>query len=82
MRAVLETGAVVQLDAIASKLHEVDPSSEQQLTLPGFPAPSEVPNRDVVFSIHPGHADKILKGEKTVELRRRFTEEFEPRGWP
>jgi predicted transcriptional regulator/transcriptional regulator with XRE-family HTH domain len=78
MRAVLETGAIVQLDAITSKLNEIDPSSEQQLSLPGFPAPSEVQNRDVVFSIHPGHAEKILKGEKTVELRRRFTEEFEP----
>src|SRR5882757_4873129 len=33
MRAVLETGAIVQLDAIASKLNEIDPSSEQQLTL-------------------------------------------------
>src|SRR5882724_12075134 len=39
MRAVLETGAIVQLDAIASKLNEADPSSDQQLTLPGFPAP-------------------------------------------
>ena len=80
MRAVLETGAIVQLDAIASKLNEVDPSSVQQLNLPGFQAPTETTNRDVVFSIHPGHADKILKGEKTVELRRRFTEEFEPGG--
>src|SRR5881392_4238984 len=57
MRAVLETGAIVQLDAIASKLSEADPWSDQQLTLPGFPAPSEALNRDVVFSIHPGHAD-------------------------
>lgn len=80
MRAVLETGVVVQLDAIAATLNEAAPLSEEQLTLPGFPAPSEGPNRDVVFSIHPGHADKILRGEKTVELRRKFTEEFEPGG--
>jgi predicted transcriptional regulator/DNA-binding XRE family transcriptional regulator len=80
MRAVLETGSIVQLDAIASKLSEADPLTEQQLTLPGFPTPTEMPNRDVVFSIHPGHADKILRGEKTVELRRKFTEEFEPGG--
>lgn len=79
MRAVLETGAIVQLDALASKPNDTDQSSDQQLILPGFPAASE-PNKDVVFSIHPGHADKILKGEKTVELRRRFTEEFEPGG--
>jgi predicted transcriptional regulator/DNA-binding XRE family transcriptional regulator len=78
MRAVLETGAIVQLDAIASKLNENGPTD--QLTFPGFPAPGEGINKDVVFSIHPGHADKILTGEKTVELRRKFTEEFEPGG--
>src|SRR5262245_22804100 len=49
MRAVLETGAIVQLDAIVSKMKE-DPASDQQLTLPGFPAPSDVSNKDVVFS--------------------------------
>lgn len=31
------------------------------------------PSRDVVFSIRPAHATKILDGSKTVELRRRFT---------
>jgi len=30
--------------------------------------------RDVLVSIHPRHASKILNGEKTVELRRRFPE--------
>ena len=30
--------------------------------------------RDVLVSIHPKHASKILSGEKTVELRRRFPE--------
>ena len=30
--------------------------------------------RDVLVSIHPKHASKILNGEKTVELRRRFPE--------
>lgn len=78
MRAVLETGAIIQLDAISSGFIEGDTSAEQQLTLPGFQ--SEQLNRDVVFSIHPGHADRILKGEKTVELRRKFTEEFAPGG--
>jgi predicted transcriptional regulator len=78
MRAVLETGAVVQLDAIASKLN--DNASNDQLTFPDWLAPVESASKDVVFSIHPGHADKILTGEKTVELRRKFTEEFEPGG--
>jgi predicted transcriptional regulator len=30
--------------------------------------------RDVLVSIHPDYASKILTGEKTVELRRRFPE--------
>src|SRR5687768_13507737 len=30
--------------------------------------------RDVLVSIHPDYALKILRGEKTVELRRRFPE--------
>ncbi|MHB8375020.1 MAG: ASCH domain-containing protein [Vulcanimicrobiaceae bacterium] len=31
-------------------------------------------NQDVLFSIKPAYADKILDGRKTVELRRRFTD--------
>ena len=31
-------------------------------------------NRPVLFSIRPFYADKILAGQKTVELRRRFPE--------
>jgi predicted transcriptional regulator len=30
-------------------------------------------SQDVLFSIKPTYADKILDGRKTVELRRRFT---------
>lgn len=30
-------------------------------------------SQDVLFSIKPKYADKILDGHKTVELRRRFT---------
>jgi predicted transcriptional regulator len=30
--------------------------------------------RDLLMSIHPRHASNILRGEKTVELRRRFGE--------
>ncbi len=36
------------------------------------------PSRDVVFSIRPAHAKKILEGTKTVELRRRFTGGISP----
>lgn len=32
-------------------------------------------NRDIIFSIKPNYADKIMSGVKTVELRRRFTNE-------
>jgi predicted transcriptional regulator len=31
-------------------------------------------SQDVLFSIKPTYADKILDGRKTVELRRRFTD--------
>lgn len=34
-------------------------------------------SRDVVLSIKPHYADKIIRGEKTVELRRRFTSKIE-----
>jgi predicted transcriptional regulator/DNA-binding XRE family transcriptional regulator len=30
------------------------------------------PSRDIIFSVRPPHAEKILDGSKTVELRRRF----------
>ena len=78
MRAVLETGSVVQLDAIASKLNAS--GSSDQLQFPNWPALVESASKDVVFSIHPGHADRILTGEKTVELRRKFPEELKPGG--
>src|SRR5260370_693747 len=51
MRAVLETGAVVQLDAVAPKLN--DSGLSDQLTFPDWPAPIESASKDVVFSIHP-----------------------------
>ena len=34
----------------------------------------EMLNRDVVVSIRPNYAKKIMDGKKTVELRRRFPE--------
>ena len=41
---------------------------DNQLLLPGFTEP----HRDVVLSIRPKFSSRIISGEKTVELRRRF----------
>jgi len=47
---------------------------DDQLSLPDILGPTQLPpSRDVIFSIRPVHAEKILDGTKTVELRRRFT---------
>ena len=56
---------------------EPSASAEQndrdQLTLPHLGPAQLPPSRDVILSIRPVHAEKILDGSKTVELRRRFT---------
>jgi predicted transcriptional regulator len=50
-----------------------------QLSLPNIPGPARLPlSRDVIFSIRPVHAEKILEGSKTVELRRRFASDVRP----
>lgn len=49
-------------------------ADEGQLTLPGFPPRGSPSGRDVVLSVKPRYADKILDGTKTVELRRRFSD--------
>ena len=45
---------------------------EDQLLLPIIDEDWVPPHRDVVFSIKPEYSSKILNGEKTIELRRRF----------
>jgi predicted transcriptional regulator/transcriptional regulator with XRE-family HTH domain len=51
----------------------VNVTGEYQLCLPSILGPEQFPpSRDVIFSVHPTHASKILDGTKTVELRRRF----------
>ena len=52
-----------------------EPTDDNQLSLPNIVGPAQFPpsTRDVIFSIRPIHAEKILDGSKTVELRRRFT---------
>lgn len=58
---------------------ESEESSAHQLQLPSILGPEQLPpSRDVVFSIRPTHAEKILSGTKTVELRRRFTGGIRP----
>jgi len=51
-----------------------EPPDDNQPSLPNILGrPQFPPSRDVIFSIRPIHAEKILAGSKTVELRRRFT---------
>lgn len=58
-----------------SHLHEQlfdEEIDQDQLLLP-IVEPDRIPaKRDIVFSIKPEFSDKILTGEKKVELRRRF----------
>jgi predicted transcriptional regulator len=49
-----------------------EPDLGEQLVLPGIPVQRKAA-RDVVLSIKPRYAEKIMDGSKTVELRRRFS---------
>lgn len=51
---------------------ESDVPDDDQLVLPIFGDDLFRPQRDVVLSIRPRYSQKILTGEKTIELRRRF----------
>jgi predicted transcriptional regulator/DNA-binding XRE family transcriptional regulator len=51
---------------------ETDIPDENQLVFPIFGDDLFRPKRDVVLSIRPQYSKKIIQGEKTVELRRRF----------
>jgi predicted transcriptional regulator/predicted XRE-type DNA-binding protein len=52
---------------------------DKQMALPTILGPEQRrPSRDVLFSIRPAHAEKILTGNKTVELRRRFASTVTP----
>ena len=51
---------------------EVGLDHEDQLVLPMFGDDAFRPHRDVVLSIRPKYASRIMAREKTVELRRRF----------
>lgn len=51
---------------------ETDVPDDDQLVFPIFGDDLFRPQRDVVLSIKPQYSEKIIAGEKTVELRRRF----------
>ena len=52
---------------------------DRQMALPTILGPEQRrPSRDVLFNIRPVHAEKILTGSKTVELRRRFANAVTP----
>jgi predicted transcriptional regulator len=52
--------------------YQFDAADENQLSLPIFEEDDLPRHRDVVFSIKPEYSRKIVSGEKTIELRRRF----------
>jgi predicted transcriptional regulator/DNA-binding XRE family transcriptional regulator len=47
-------------------------ATEEQLVLPLFHDSLSSRRRDIILAIHPTYSKKIIDGEKTVELRRRF----------
>jgi len=53
---------------------DIEEHSDRQLILPIFSSdePTPTATKDLIISIHPQYSEKILKGKKTVELRRRF----------
>lgn len=76
-------GATLRIDAhfqnpseLINSLREAEYRFEQvdedQLVLPILGEERLPPHRDVVFSIKPEYSRKIVAGEKTIELRRRF----------
>lgn len=54
------------------EIFDVELNGEDQLVLPMFAEEAFRPQRDVVLSIRPKYTSRIMAGEKTVELRRRF----------
>lgn len=52
--------------------HHIEPVDERQLSLPIFEHDAPRRGRDVIFSIKPEYSRKIVSGQKTIELRRRF----------
>lgn len=78
MRGYLEAvGADVRIDAMLGEADifraaGLSSTQSEQLPLPILGDWSVAERRDVVLSIKPEYSGKIVKGEKTIELRRRF----------
>jgi predicted transcriptional regulator/DNA-binding XRE family transcriptional regulator len=69
-------GAGVRIDAVlggsTDLIKGLNSTQGDQLLLPILGDLPETKRRDVVLSIKPEYSGKIVTGEKTVELRRRF----------
>lgn len=61
-----------QLVSQFSLAFDADSPDENQLVFPILGDDLFRRHRDVVLSIRPQYTDKIMKGKKTIELRRRF----------
>ena len=73
--AKLRIDATFSANALTSQIKDVFDANipdENQLIFPIFGDDLFRPQRDVVLSIRPQYSEKIIHGEKTVELRRRF----------
>lgn len=70
----LRLGASFDLknNAIYRILPEFCAGDDNQLLLPIFGDERLSESRDIVLSIHPSYSKKIMDGQKTIELRRRF----------
>jgi predicted transcriptional regulator len=63
-------------DLLAQVLEKYGNVESRQVCLPNVFRYENVSTfRYVVFSIRPPHAEKILAGKKTIELRRRFADD-------
>ncbi|HTN59960.1 MAG TPA: helix-turn-helix domain-containing protein [Devosia sp.] len=78
MRGYLEAvGADVRIDAILGepdgyRAAGLSSTQGEQLLLPMLGDWPIIERRDLVLSVKPEYSGKIVKGEKTIELRRRF----------
>lgn len=75
--ASLRLNAHFPVDApIAARLQsapfDIEQGQDDQLVLPLLTNEPFKPQRDIVLSIKPVYSEKILSGQKTIELRRRF----------
>ncbi len=72
LRVVATFPAGASLSLRICDAFEVGLDHGDQPVLPRFDGDAFRPHRDVVLSIRPKFASRIMAGEKTVELRRRF----------